>query len=429
MRCRGYIPMAASCKVLFKQCLAVLLLSQGMPVTRVAGVPPAQGGGAPAAQAADSSSAPQGLPVTQLDPGAAAATLDSPRRLTLEFSEPRPIQEVLRLLVMGTPYSLSIDADITGSFRGELKQLTLREALETLLTPLGLGFDVRGTVIRVSPDRRETREFDIDLLAVQRGLTRTAGEPSATVSTSVAPDDVFAGIADGVKALLSPTGQVHVDRRAGLAQVTDAPEHLDRVAQYLEALQVRSGRQVRLQARVFEVTLRTDASIDWRAVRDMLGLPRDAPEAGLAANPDALQAALANQGDVRILSAPEVTTMNNEPALMRAGTPGVSSLTLTVVPQIASDGVVQLSVSHAWEEQFAGEKTARTSEADTVTRVMDGHTVLITGALRPARVAAASHGGFASWFGAPEKKNVQAELVVLLRASVVTPGTLSTAAR
>jgi type II secretory pathway component GspD/PulD (secretin) len=173
---------------------------------------------------------------------------------------------------------------------------------------------------------------------------------------------------------------------------------------------------------VLEVSLKDSPSIDWRAVRVKLGLPENAPEAGLASDPALLQAALAEQGDIRVLSAPEVTTLNNEPALMRAGTPGVSALTLTVVPQIAADGIVQLSVSHSWEEQDPGRSQPRVSEADTVARVMDGQTVLLAGLLRPAPAAAGSR-GIGSLFGGPPKKAGPAELVVLLRASVVTPGT------
>lgn len=382
---------------------ALLLLAQGMPVTRLAG---SVGDQPVAAQPAPQRPSAPGLPAMQLDPGA-AATLDAPRRLSLAFSEPRPIQEVLRLLVAGTPFSIAVDRDVDGAFRGELKQLTLRDALAALLDPLGLDFEVRGTVLRVLRDRTEMRQFDVNLLAVQRGLTRTASGGSAF--TTAQADDVFAAIADGVQALLSPDGRVHVDRRAGLVAVTDHSERLDRVAIYLEALQLRSRRQVRLEARILEVTLREAAAIDWRAVRARLGLPGDAPQAGLAADPVALQAAIGDQGDIRVLSAPEVTAMNNEPALVRTGMPGVSSLTLMVVPQIAADGLVQLSVSQAWEEQDGSKAAAHAVEADTVTRVRDGNTVLIAGLLRTAQVAGVS------------KKTVQAELVVLLRATVVTP--------
>src|SRR4029079_18764878 len=321
------------------------------------------------------------MPVTEIDQR--ETTLDSPRRLTLTFAEPQPIEEALQLLVMGTPFSLAIDADVKGSFRGELKQLTLREALTALLAPLGLDFEVHGTVIRVAKHQAQTRLFDLNLLAVQRTLQRTSGPsttlgtgPSASIATTSGRDQTIDGVVEGVQALLSDTGRVHVDGHAGLVQVTDFPERLERVALYLETLQQRSGRQVRLQSQVFEVTLTGAAPIDWRAVRGRLGLRADAASAGMAADPRALRAALAAEGEIRDLWAPDVTALNNEPALVRIATaagpwltitvpcvvrlatPVVSSLTMTVVPQVSADGVVQLSVSHAWEEM------ARVTESD-----------------------------------------------------------------
>jgi type II secretory pathway component GspD/PulD (secretin) len=395
--------------------VGLVLILQAMPVTRLAGGPPEQGGpGQPAQRPM-----PAGLPAAQLEPGTLAAALDSPRRLSLTFAEPRPIGEVLRLVIAGTPFSLALDSDVAGDFRGELKHLTLREALTALLPPLGCEFELRGTVLRVIRHRTETREFDVSLLATQRGLRRVTGAPDAAVATLLTAEDTFETVGDGVRTLLSPSGTVHVDRRAGLVQATDYPERLDRIAQYLEALQLRSGRQVRLQARVFEVVLKADAGvIDWNAVRGRLGLSADGAGAGVAADPAALERALAEQGEIRVLSAPEVTALNNEPALIRAGGPGASSMTLTVVPQIASDGVVQMSISHKWQEQTDGE--LRATEADTATRVRSGDTVLLSGWLRPVIVEARA-GSPALAGGAGT--TAQAELVVLLRATVVTAGT------
>ena len=404
---------------------ATLVGDQGLPVTRLAGGSPAQ---TPATQA-PAASPPAVLPVTQLDPGAGAATLDSPRRLTLRFAEPRPIQEIMPLLIEGTPFSLAIDPGVDGAFRGEIRNLTMRDALSTLLTPLDLDFDVRGTVIRVTAHRTETREFDVNLLNVRRALAGSSGDAAGAISTRVPSDDVFAGVADGIHALLSSTGRLHVDARAGLAQVTDFPERLERVAQYLEALQVHSGRQVRLEARLFEVTLANGRAIDWNVVRERLGVPRTAPDAGFAADPDALEAALSAQGDVRVISAPEILALNNEPAIVRAATGGASSMTLTIVPQIASDGIVQLSVSNAWEET-AGQRRdgwfrttpfSRIAEASTVVRVTDGHTVMLAGWLRPAGSEVPA--GTPAPSGGRSTLPPVAELVVLFRPTVVTPGT------
>jgi hypothetical protein len=389
------------------QCLrlaaAILLLpvsGQDVPVVRLAGVAAEQ---APPPQARRPATLPP-LPATQID--ARETTLDSPRRLTLSFLEPRPIDEVLALLTAGTPFSVAIDADARGSFRGELKQLTLREALTTLLAPLGLDFEVHRTVIRVRRRQLDTRVFDLNLLNVRRGLARTVGSApaGATLETSVAADDVMSGIAAGIRSLLSEGGRVHVDPRAGVAQVTDYSDRLDRVGLYLETLHRRSGRQVRLQAQVFEVTLNGTASIDWGSVRRQLGLQAGVPQAGFAADPAALRTALLAQGEVRTLWAPDVTTLNNEPALVRVAAAGGTSLTMTVLPQIAADGVVQLSVTHAWEEA-----PARITESDAVTRVMDGNTVMIAGLLRPLPPEAGRPAAYA-------------ELVVLLRPTVVDPG-------
>jgi type II secretory pathway component HofQ len=423
--------------------LATHVWLQDMPVTRLAGDGPGrvtpQTLAPPAPRPAGTPLPP--LPVTQLDQRDSAATLDSPRRLTLTFADSQPIGDVLQLLVHGTPFSLAMDPDATGTFRGELKQLTLPDALTTLLVPLGLEFHVQGTVIRIRRQQAEMRQYDLNLLNVQRGVRVDAGasaDPLAgrTLTTIVPPDDVFAAIADGVQMLLSSTGRVHVDRRAGLAQVTDFPDRLDRVGLYIETLHQRSGRQVRLQAQVFEVTLKDAMSIDSRVVREKLGLPPDAPAAGLAADPVALRTVLAAQGEIRPLWAPDVTTLNNEPARLRVATPGGVSLTMIVVPQVSADGIVQLSVSHSWEEH-AGDRrqgfmksmpVMRVSESDTVTRVMDGNTAIIAGLLRPQPIATTA-AGVAGLFGAQTKKPGYAELVVLLRPTVVTPGAFSTGSR
>lgn len=375
------------------------------------------------------------LPVTQLDPR--EVTLDSTRRLTLTFAEPQPIRGVLDLLVQGTPFSLAVDSAVTGQFTGELKQLTLREALTTLLAPLGLDFSTEGTVISVFRRRPETRVFDLDILNVTRTWQRTAGVGSnggtGTLSTAVPPDDVFDGIGAGIQALLSDVGRFHIDRRAGLATVTDFSERLDRVGSYLETLHIRASREVHLQARVLEVTLTAGDSIDWAAVRQKLGLPRDSTDSGLGADIDAVQRALTGQGNVNVMSAPDLVTLNNEPAIVRVGTLDDTMVTLTVVPQISPDGLIQLSVSPSVDAS-AGHPTPkapreiRVNEADTIARVRDGTTVVLSGFLRLQGVTKKAS-GFGALFSAQARTTAHVEMVVLIRARVVTPAAVAAGSR
>ncbi len=104
---------------------AIALSNQGMPATRLAGAGPGVSQ-APAAPPRPAGTQLPPLPATQIDQRDTVASLDRQSGLTLSFDEPMPIGEVLRLLVEGTQYSLSIDQDATGTFRGQLKRLSLR---------------------------------------------------------------------------------------------------------------------------------------------------------------------------------------------------------------------------------------------------------------------------------------------------------------
>src|SRR5580704_16912508 len=79
------------------------------------------------------------LPLTQLDDRALAADLDN-RAFTLTFAQPVPIKDLLLLLVRGTSLSVVPDPAIGGSFIGDLKGVTVRQALTLVLPPLGLDY-------------------------------------------------------------------------------------------------------------------------------------------------------------------------------------------------------------------------------------------------------------------------------------------------
>src|SRR5712692_4250348 len=181
------------------------------------------------------------LPLTQLDERAHAADLDN-RTFTLTFGQPVPIKDLLLLLVRGTSLSIIPDPAISGSFIGELKNVTVRQALGLILPPLGLDYAVDGGFIRVFKRQPETRLFDINYIATQRngdssigttGVSREA--PFARVSSATSTD-LFADLTKGVQTLLSERAAFNVDRKAGLLQATDFPERLDRIAEYLETV-------------------------------------------------------------------------------------------------------------------------------------------------------------------------------------------------
>jgi type II secretory pathway component HofQ len=388
------------------------------------------------------------LPLTQLDERALAADLDN-RTFTLTFAQPVPVRDLLLLLVRGTTLSIVPDPAIEGTFIGELKNVTVRQALGLILPPLGLDYRVDGAFIRVGRREADTRLFDVNYLAIARTGSSlvggaSAGGSSATVSGSTG-GDVFAEIASGVKMLLSPGALFSVDRKAGLVQVTDFPERLDRVALYLDTVHDRVHRQVQIDVRVLEVELNDENAemLDWSAVAAGAGAEGAAPSRpnmiGLrVADATRLLAGLAAQGRVVTVAAPRVLVLNNEPALVRAAAeapaarpgqrPALDGVTLEVTPQIAANNVVTLSLSPIVTLQDADGGTdipavTAIRETDTIARVADGETLVLGGFTRQRETRERrTDGTRGGWFGRTTvvtRKRV--ELVIMLTPRILGP--------
>ena len=107
----------------------------------------------------------------------------------------------------------------------------------------------------------------------------------------------------------------------------------------------------------------------------------------------------------------------------------LEGLTLTVTAQIASDGIVHLSVSPSYASKRAQVKSPegsvfpvfRIGEADTMARVRDGETIVIAGFLDEHETAK-PNAGIAGLFGAQSRQTVASELVILVTPTVVAPG-------
>jgi type II secretory pathway component GspD/PulD (secretin) len=343
------------------------------------------------------------LPLTQLDDRALSADLDN-RTFSLTFAQPVGLHDVLLLLVRGTGLSIVPDPSINGMFIGELKNVTVRQALGLILQPFGLDFSADGGVVRVFKRGLETRLYDVSFIALERVGSTSVGSASAEPDavgarvTTSAKTDVFADIAKGIPTLLSEKGIFNVDRKAGLVQVTDTRERLDRVAVYLDAVSDRVQRQVQIDARVLEVELNDEkaTSLDWTGLRQT----RDVEK---------VMAALNAQGTVRLLANPRLQALNNEPGIVKS-----EAITLSVTPQISPDGIVTLGLT-----PFVG--TPQAFEADMVARVADGETIVIAGLGRDRETRERKNAGVGGgWFGRSTvvtRKHV--ELVVLLTPRIV----------
>jgi type II secretory pathway component GspD/PulD (secretin) len=374
------------------------------------------------AQAAQRPALPA-LPLTQLDDRAMAADLDN-RTFTLTFAQPVPVRDLLLLLVRGTSLSIVPDPAIEGTFIGELKNVTVRQALNLILPPLGLASDLDGAFIRVFKREPETRLYDLAYAAAERAGTSSvatsAGGSSASVATSTTTH-VFDDITAGVRSLLSARATFNVDRKAGLLQVTDFPERLDRVAIYLDAVSDRVHRQVQIDARLIEVEPNeaNASGIDWAVVAAQLagasspGAPPRPSLTGLrVTDVPRLLTLLGAQGKVTSTDVPRLLTMNNEPVLV-----STDAIALSITPQISPDGVITMAVSPIV-------KAPATGQADLIARVADGETLVLPGFTRTREVkekkviGSNTAGG---WFGrgtvVTQKKM---EMMILLTPRIVS---------
>lgn len=365
------------------------------------------------------------LPLTQLDERTASAEMDN-LTFSLTFAQPLAIQDVLLQVVRGTNLSIAPDAAVSGTFTGELKSVTVRQALDLILPPLGLTYTVDGSFVRVFRRALETRIFDLNYLATERTGTATVrgGDDSTASVATATTSDVFSDLASGVRALVSEQAAFNVDRKAGLLQVTDSPDRLDRVAVYLDAVQDRVHRQAEIDARVLEVEL-ADAKargIDWTALTSQLAADQAGQRSGQkrsltgmrVTNISRLVALLETQGTVTMLANPRLVTMNNEPSIVRT-----DAMTLAVTAQISGDSLMTLSVSPLV-------KAPGTLESSLLARVADGETLVVSGfgvdrETRERKAVGASGG----WFGrATVVTRKHVELVVLLTPRIL-PGVMA----
>jgi MSHA biogenesis protein MshL len=442
------------------------------------------------------------LAVTQLDEREASNDLDSTRPISLTVSDPTSITDLLLVLVRDTRLSVVPDPDVEGVFRGDLKDVTLRQALEMILQPHGLDYSVQGNLIRVFRRRVETRIFDLNYV-----VTRRSGSRSLAASSSIAPGagsnmsgvadqngagvnsgssaqvtgsdagDLFTDLAAGLQTLLSTDGKFNLDRKAALLQASDYPDRLDKVAVYLDAVQNRASRQVSIQAKVIEVVLNDEfsAGINWNLVLQRAGnsvsLTQKVIPAGAAGTFTAalnikdftgLLSAFAMQGKVNVVASPRVNALNNEPAIMRVGTQDVffkttsqvdtttgrilqttvepqsitEGVVLSVTPQIAGDGMINLSISPSLTER-TGQAVSRfgdtvpilsVREADTLVRVHENETIVIAGLMEERASKDRSKvpvigdlpgiGGLFRWDARNRRKT---DLVILLTPTIMTP--------
>jgi MSHA biogenesis protein MshL len=348
------------------------LRSSGAP----AGLPLA--GETPAAQPAALAPPPAAVQQAVMDavretPAAVKPASDEPR-FSLTVNNARA-SEVFMGMVTGTPYSMLVHPDVSGTLTLNLKNVTVPEAMEAVRALYGYEYEVQGKRIIVPSPAMQARIYHLNALAMQRkgmsdmrvvsGSVSASGGESSSGSTSKSLEtssvqtstdsNYWEEIGAALKTLVGEAGSVVVSAQSGLVIVKAAPASLYMVEKYLRASELVSARQVMLEAKILEVQLNDgfQSGINWATLQQsgklkigvnglnpdgtppinlggtleqMLGGLIPGPTGslfGLAFNDGDFGAVInliKSQGTVHVLSSPRIATINNQKAVLKVGT-------------------------------------------------------------------------------------------------------------
>jgi MSHA biogenesis protein MshL len=471
------------------------------------------------------------------------------------------LREVLLLLTKNSPYSLIMEPGIDTVLPVlDLKNVTLEEALQSVLPDLGLNYRFDGNLLRINKVGMQTRLFYLNYIAASRtgkrdmrmssrsqgggsgsgnsggsgagggggqsGSGSGGGSTAENQSTIVTSNnsEVWTDLRLGLESIVFTGEQPeNADRKqengpstsassdasgrrllinpqAGVIMIHAEHAVLDEAALYIEAVEGSVQRQVLIEARVVEVTLSKDhqLGVNWNSILNPTsnfhgllssGLGVTNPSMGLNTGSVINQNvnasvgrfqysisngkvgmvidALSRQGQLRVLSSPHISALNNQKAVIRVvreevfftqssqSSQNVGSTIITenienqvvpigvvldIIPQIAADGEITLSINPSISElvevrQFSSKEGEAVStqpvidrrDLDTVAKVHSGETVLIAGIMRERKaedlrgVPWLMHLPFVgNAFRRTEQSSVRTELVIFITPTLLS---------
>ena len=370
------------------------------------------------------------------------------KRINLTIKE-ADIQDVLSFLAREGSVNIVANDDVSGKVSFHLENIPWDLAFDMILKAKGLDYVKEGEVYRVAPLETIKKEYDIllekkkQMAALKQLVVRLI-----TVNYADATD-----LAKRVKNLLSPKGSVDMDDRTNTLIVKDIEEHVIAIEDLVRRLDTQTP-QVLIEARIVESTdnFAQEMGIQWGGhlgfdqmhgnqtglifpsvigigggsddpnspsnglQTDVPGFAVNLPAAsgsgaggslgislgsvGGAANLNLRLSAAEEEGTVKIVSAPKVSTLDNTKASIQQGVSipisvvsaqGVNTqffnalLKLEVTPHVTQDGNISLKIDiQKNEPDFAqtganGNPTIRKKEAHTELLISDGDTTVIGG--------------------------------------------------
>jgi type IV pilus assembly protein PilQ len=368
----------------------------------------------------------------------------SGQKISLDFKD-ADIKNVFRLLAEVSGLNLVVTADVNRRVTVRLVEVPWDQALDLIITTNGLDKEQVGNVVRISTAGTLKAEKDA-LIAARKSKEEL--EPLLTtyynINYAKAKD-----LEPKVKALMSkrPENAIVVDERSNTIMVRDIQKSVDDIAVLIGKLDLRTT-QILIESNLVETSptfsralgMEMDALFNngrvigssrflagspfagtAQGIGNQLVIPNSGFRFGYFGNDvRGILSAAENEGLIKIISRPSVTTLNNVPStikserILRILTPSSTNIasgsgaaaggavatekipvgiTLTVIPQVSSDGFVLMNIkvrssSIANSPTVSGgvggvvpfDELNREAEANVLVR--DGETIVLGGILK-----------------------------------------------
>lgn len=283
-----------------------------------------------------------------------------------------PASQVFSSLVSGTRYSMLVHPSVTGNITVNLKDVTVREALDSIRDLYGYDYKVEGTRILIHPAGLQTRIFQVNyLLGERRGLSdvrvqsgsvtdsgagaapgavgavggvvpaaggaTTRGLESSRITTRT-QNDFWVELRASLAAIIG-TGEgrsVVVSPQSGVVVVRAFPADIRGVEQYLRATRISVERQVMLEAKIIDVELNDtyQSGINWALLPNRrLAVGQVGTETTISTNAPLISRGLTADPGVSLSTPSSVAGTAGAAAALLSGNPGAALFGLALQVQ------------------------------------------------------------------------------------------------